>query len=336
MMSTEQFWGATWYMLNQIELDRGPANSYPDDQCEVSNSNCWAAGNAGEMDFLETPWNNPAAALNDTFRRSFSTQWNQIGRKFNGGHNGGGFGSPNYLLTAPQGAVGATPIVYVAVVDSVGNYVYRLPADQAETIWPGIGHKTINATLQAAPSRRPSMVNPCRGDPNEDFCYVFTSNCQVNGVELGYDVGRLSFLFDDWCCKICNVTTNSWTNAICLVSSPSCRCHCRRQRRMLTLRLKGAGSTEIKDFAAIGWQRWRTQDNRCFRTTIAPAMFAAVKPCHGASTCSARRVEARVKRIARQAVDCHSFYQSSVRCRAGPLLGKNLVALIVPVAVPRG
>lgn len=185
VMSTEQFWGATWYMLNQIELDRGPASSYPQDQCEVSNSNCWAAGNAGEMDFLETPWNNPAAALNDTFRRSFSTQWNQIGRKFNGGHNGGGFGSPNYLLTAPQGAVGgATPIVYVAVVDSVGNYVYRLPASQAETIWPGIGRKTINATLPAAPARRPSMVNPCRGDPNEDFCYVFTSNCQVTQALL--------------------------------------------------------------------------------------------------------------------------------------------------------
>ena len=26
----------------------------------------------------------------------------QIGRKFNGGHNGGGFGSPNYLLTAEK------------------------------------------------------------------------------------------------------------------------------------------------------------------------------------------------------------------------------------------
>jgi hypothetical protein len=38
-----------------------------------------ASGNAGEMDFLETPWNNPAAATADDFRRSFSTQWNQVG-----------------------------------------------------------------------------------------------------------------------------------------------------------------------------------------------------------------------------------------------------------------
>ena len=25
----------------------------------ITNDNCWAAGNAGEMDFLETGWNNP-------------------------------------------------------------------------------------------------------------------------------------------------------------------------------------------------------------------------------------------------------------------------------------
>ena len=37
---------------------------------------------------------------------------------------------------------------YVAVVDSVGNWVYRLPADKANEIWPGIGRKTIEAKLQ--------------------------------------------------------------------------------------------------------------------------------------------------------------------------------------------
>ena len=47
-----------------------------------------------------------------------------------------------------------TPIIityirYVAVVDSVGNWVYRLPADRANEIWPGIGRKSIEARLQA-------------------------------------------------------------------------------------------------------------------------------------------------------------------------------------------
>jgi hypothetical protein len=46
-------------MLNQLTLDRGPAVSLPQEECAVSNSNCWASGNAGEMDFLETPWDVP-------------------------------------------------------------------------------------------------------------------------------------------------------------------------------------------------------------------------------------------------------------------------------------
>jgi hypothetical protein len=53
VLSTEEFFGATWYMLNQLELDRGPKVKMPVDRCETTNNNCWAAGNAGEMDFLE-------------------------------------------------------------------------------------------------------------------------------------------------------------------------------------------------------------------------------------------------------------------------------------------
>jgi hypothetical protein len=33
------------------------------------------------------------------YRASYSTQYNQIGRQFVGGVNGGGFNSQNYLLT---------------------------------------------------------------------------------------------------------------------------------------------------------------------------------------------------------------------------------------------
>jgi hypothetical protein len=80
VMSTEQWWGGTWYMLNQLTLDRGPASSMPASKCNVSNSNCWAAGNAGEMDFLETGWDLPNISADPNFQRSFSTQYNQIGR----------------------------------------------------------------------------------------------------------------------------------------------------------------------------------------------------------------------------------------------------------------
>ena len=70
------------------------------------------------------------------------------------------------------------PIVYVAVVDSIGNWVYRLPADDAAAIWPGIGRKTAEARLPAHPVRTPESVNPCSGG----YCAVFTSNCQASNV----------------------------------------------------------------------------------------------------------------------------------------------------------
>ena len=183
VLSTEQFWAGTWYVLNQLTLDRGPANAYPKDLgCAVSNDNCWAAGNAGEMDFLETGWNLGNISGDPLFQRSFSTQFNQIGRCFNGGVNGGGFRSDNFVVTSPpesmKGGKPPQPIVYVAVIDSVGNWLYRLPADEADAIWPGIARRTAAATLPAAPSRTPAEVNPCTGG----YCLVFTSNCQARSV----------------------------------------------------------------------------------------------------------------------------------------------------------
>ena len=133
VLSTERWWGGTWYMLNQIELDRGPAAGYPADGCATTNNNCWAAGNAGEMDFLEPAWQSGKAsdvAVTSNYTASYSTQNNQVGRQFVGGVNSGGFASENYLLTAPPGSE-AEPVVYVAVVDSVGNWVYRVPASRA-------------------------------------------------------------------------------------------------------------------------------------------------------------------------------------------------------------
>ena len=196
-------------MLNQLTLDRGPGTAYPKSGCPGGiNDNCWAGGNAGEtlrrsrlcvrinclrrecamsaaaplslysgeMDFLESPWNKPdAARLNYT--QSYSTQNNQVGRCFTGGVNGGGFGSENYLLTEASPLAGAPsePIIYVAIVDSVGNWVYRLPAARAAEIWPGLGRTAANATVQAAPNLRPDSVNPGL----TAYAATFTSNCQA-------------------------------------------------------------------------------------------------------------------------------------------------------------
>ena len=56
-------------MLGQIELDRGPQHQDNTHQkCPVTANNCWAGGNAGEMDFLEPAFIKGKA--NDTAVRS--------------------------------------------------------------------------------------------------------------------------------------------------------------------------------------------------------------------------------------------------------------------------
>ena len=176
VLSTEDWFGGTWYMLNQVALDRGPANARPTGPSCPVNDNCWASGNSGEMDWLEPGWNNPLTAAQG-YRQSFSTQNNQVGRCFQGGVNGGGFGSPNYLLTEPSPLQGGAPeaVVYIAVIDSVGTWVYRVPADSVQDVWPGLGRTTASAVLQRAPSRRPDSVNP----GNTSYGATFTSNCQA-------------------------------------------------------------------------------------------------------------------------------------------------------------
>lgn len=177
VLSTEDWFGGTWYMLNQLTLDRGPGVPYePAAACGVTTDNCWAAGNAGEMDFLEPGWNNPASAsLNYT--QAFATQNNQVGRCFNGGVNSGGFNTRNYVLTEADPHQ-PEPVVYVAVVDRIGTWVYRIPGNDIDSIWPGLGRKGAAATVQAAPARRPDSVNP----GSTPYGLSFTSNCQATTV----------------------------------------------------------------------------------------------------------------------------------------------------------
>jgi hypothetical protein len=181
VLSTEDWFGATWYMLNQLTLDRGPAFAFPAEGCAGGvNDNCWAAGNAGEMDFLEPAWNSPAAALLN-YTAAFATSANQVGRCFTGGVNTGGFRSSNYVLTEASplaGAAAPEPIVYVAVVDAVGNWVYRIPAARVDALWPGLGRTTAAASLPAAPAAPPDSVNP----GTTPYAASFTSNCQATNI----------------------------------------------------------------------------------------------------------------------------------------------------------
>ena len=171
----------------------------------------------------------------------------QAGRCFNGGVNGGGFNSQNWILTevkpqaaherenfsalcwrasypvirvqdSPLSGAEAEAIVYVAVVDAVGVWVYRIPAQGAsswcfssflvtvtvtlllsQTLKPygrdyqGVSHqrkfKCVLILLYIAfawghndvfASQAQPSVPPASVNPgNTSFAAAFTSNCQV-------------------------------------------------------------------------------------------------------------------------------------------------------------
>jgi hypothetical protein len=118
------------------ECQNSQTNPYMFHLVQKPTTTATATATTTEMDFLEPGWNKPAtAALNYT--QSFATQNNQAGRCFPAGVNPGGFNSQNVLLTEslpPFAAPNHTPepIVYVAVYDAIGAWVYRIPAAEVE------------------------------------------------------------------------------------------------------------------------------------------------------------------------------------------------------------
>ena len=148
-LSVERVWNIAWYMINQGTLDKGPTISYPASGCCHGNNNCWAVGNAGEIDFLEIPWTMNAGAT-DNYQGLYTTQWNQVDRSFVGdmgatGHADGGWF--NNQVTSNNYFLQTDPYMFVAVVDNVGTFIYRISSSQSNRIWPGISRKSAACTL---------------------------------------------------------------------------------------------------------------------------------------------------------------------------------------------
>ena len=198
VLSVESVWNVAWYMLNQVTLDKGPAITYPNGGCRHGSNNCWASGNAGEIDFLESVWTVNKGS-SDGYRRLYATQWNQVGRSFVGdmgstGHADGGWFNDQvttnsyFLGTKPNQT---DPFVFVAVVDQVGTFIYRIPASQSDKIWPGLSRKTAACTLEARPVERPPNNGPPCDDRNP-YCALFLPNCQADswgGNSAGHQGG---------------------------------------------------------------------------------------------------------------------------------------------------
>ena len=199
VLSVERVWNVAWYMLNQVTLDKGPNIPYsPSYECQYGNNNCWSAGNAGEIDFLEAVWTVNAGRFDD-YRRLYATQWNQVGRSFIGDQgetcnaDGGWFNeqvaSNNYFLGTHPNTT--EPYVYVAVIDKIGTFIYRIPSSEVDKIWPGLSRSTAACTLGTRPTQRPPNGGPPCDDSNP-YCALFIPNCQAEswgGASAGHQGG---------------------------------------------------------------------------------------------------------------------------------------------------
>lgn len=169
----------TWFALNQATLDRGPGNP----TCAPTYDNCWGSGSAGELDFLETGFWEPAFYNNtqpdgspNTNRnnsRLYVTSYNGAGRCFpvnkgNANTNdmfiaakaAGGACSSNYFVDD------AKPHLYAAVVDRRGSTVYRDP------VWAGLNRTHAAAILEASAPEPPEVLTPP--------CHVGAASCALN------------------------------------------------------------------------------------------------------------------------------------------------------------
>jgi hypothetical protein len=74
--------------------------------------------------------------------------------------------------------------IFVAVIDSIGCYVYSLPVERSTDIWPGIGSKTCDARPTESPIKAP-CTNPAQ------LCCVFTPFSPRRGSERSWFLWEL-------------------------------------------------------------------------------------------------------------------------------------------------
>ena len=185
VLSTEESYNFAWYMLNQVNLDRG-AGSPPCEYKGKKYPNCWNAGNSGEIDFLESPFGANKAFI-DNYSRLYLNNINQFGRCFPSmlGALSGGWGGNwerSTMMTGTNPMEDPKPFVYVAVVDKIGVFVYRIPGDEIGGIWEGLERKTAEMYVDGKPKLSPKDFQPC-GLGKEDYCMMFIPNCEANTAE---------------------------------------------------------------------------------------------------------------------------------------------------------
>ena len=141
------------------------------------------------------------------------------------------------------------------------------------------------------------MVNPCAGDVTEDFCYVFTSNCQViHSFRLLAAVwvlpSKCGTVFTPWSLFV-RVLPKAKTDADAMVEGCGYNGNqgwCGNWYEVSASKVVLRSAKAISDlFAAFrlalscdsGLDKWRTLDSRCSRATIAQETSGVAGRCHG-------------------------------------------------------
>ena len=186
ILSTESSYNFAFYMLNQATLDRGPGSPACQYQGKIYN-NCWSSGNAGEIDFLESPFSAPNGTI-DNYSRMYLNNINQFGRSFPSikGHMNGGWGEDwetSAMMTGTNPFANPKPLIYVAIVDKIGIWVYRIPIDNNnKTVWNGISRKIADNIVDRIPYVPPNDYQPCDND-KDDYCLMFIPNCEASNAQ---------------------------------------------------------------------------------------------------------------------------------------------------------
>ena len=160
----------SWYMLNQATLDRGPSAATCQQDLSKQEDNCWASGSAGEIDFLETAFWDPA--LYNTSQPDGTPNPNRNNsRLVVTSYNGAGRCFPSFSGVTPHGSLqpprdsggmcsndyfveDGKAHMYAAVVDRRGATVYRDPD------WPGLTKHTASMVLVSGAPHKPDQLRP--------------------------------------------------------------------------------------------------------------------------------------------------------------------------------
>jgi hypothetical protein len=239
VISTQTSFNFAWYMINQENINRGPiarpaaTKSSPDEKEEdgydcKEPSNCWMDGNAGEIDFLESAFAS-GKAVGDTikkargddgingaevedYRRLYLNNLNQFGRSFPStvGSSLGGWNAKEetdaFIVGSDPKNVEEQPIIYCAVVDKIGCWVYRIPQKDKngilygntindDSVWKGLSRTQAAPKLDHAPKQPPNRFQ-AESDGHDGYTAIFIPNCQT---KAGNDMKTM----------FCNTTASS-------------------------------------------------------------------------------------------------------------------------------